>query len=255
MTAKRDKGAPDYVSEILVLDPENVWGKRPTFGNAELAARLGCLSSYEKQGSFVWYDGFDNGLGAWEYSTPGTGDAVEMSADHQHTGGYCVKLTTSSSGTYDTSIAHKERLFKLGGRFGFEVAFTINEDVTRVEFELMLNDGLGDTHYMIAYDKVNTRLEYTDEDDTWQVFEPDLDLYAWGRTYHKLKLRVNSETKKYLRLFLNHKQWDLSEYSSFYEECGPPTYVMIKVRVFGSNGVNAVAYIDTAILTSEEPLT
>ena len=80
-------GAPDNYE----VKPTNITNTLQD--DAELAVRLGAVSSIDRLGNVIWFDNFSNGSNSWILSGDGLGnDASVSSARYKH-GGFSLKLT------------------------------------------------------------------------------------------------------------------------------------------------------------------
>ena len=95
--ATKPISAPDYTKIVQVVDAEDIFGKLSTIGLAELAARLGSPTTYERRGALIFADIFDSGLSKWNTDTSGAGASVALTALYASVGKYSAMLTAGST--------------------------------------------------------------------------------------------------------------------------------------------------------------
>jgi len=239
---------------VAVIDDEiNLFASRARIGNAELAARLGSIQLYERRGSAVFLESFEQGLLRWAATTSGLGSAVGLTSECSKSGGYAVLLTGGSNLFRTATIWHTERLVNTDGLIGIEFSFR-DVDLTDAFIELMftVDDGIdghtGGFRWGIAADNV----------DIWKAGAWDERINgAFGSSnllsWSTVKIVVDPTTMKYVRMYFNGLAVDLSAVGLTATGATIGDSVEAYIRVQSEAGENSQFQVDNFILTINEP--
>lgn len=246
--------AVDSSGRVIMIptDPADVWGNAISMGNAELAARLTGMGGFDRRGNAIWLWDFEHGLGKWDKDLgAGTGAAVNIGTISRN-GAYAAKLTAPSDGDL-TVIITTDLAFPTLSKMGFEVSFTLAQYTTKVEADLMVYDGTNQYQGLIRYDYGNTRFEYQASDGSWTVLESSLNLDREANCYHTIKIVVDPSTGKYVRAILDDTAHDIDTAAMKSVASALAPHLAIQVKHLGTSGQLPVIYIDSIIVTQNEP--
>ncbi|MFH1031126.1 MAG: hypothetical protein V1767_00945 [Chloroflexota bacterium] len=236
-------GVP-YVIQHVELSPDDIH---------ELAARLGSSDTYDRRGEVVWQCGFEDSLGFVPLALP-AGATLTRSTLQQRNGSVsCRFLTNNVPGNAVGMSKFLQILPK--GNMSFEVSFTISGGPT-YSFAFARSVQIVGAYLNVGI----VRLLLSGADVLVQVLVNNVyvtidtvQIVATDSFFHTMKLVLNFDTGKYLRLMLDNKQYDLTNYNiglgaSLY---GFP-YIIAQIMVT-SVGVIENAFFDDAIICQNEP--
>lgn len=247
-------GAPDYQRTMVLLDPENIWRSQNTIGLTEAAARLGCVSKYERRGNVLLVDEFQNGINAWTTSVDGTGSSVKLTAAGVLDGSYAALLTTGSDGFLEATIYTYFALLDLSYPMGLETAYKWAADAgDYMMLSMIMYDGTTRYSYTIKIDRDDGRLRVRQEPATDTQFALLGYSQAAGWYYHRIKLVIDHGNHKYLRLYYDENEYDLSAYVPDEAAQATPPRVRLVLSFFGTAAQNDAATVNHVILTTNEP--
>ena len=248
-------------SGVFVKDPFDVWGKEHTIGNAELAARLGSLLTFDRRGTVFWYDDFCDAPLSWLSVTAGTpigsGYSVTLSNTEVCRGDGAMKVVSSDTDDeYVSAVRHIGGM--AAGRIGLDTIVTSPMDIDNHAFvglicydgDNQLSAGIRLSYGAISYKKSTSFDDYSNSE--WTQFST-----AYSPTGHSpthVKLVVDVTTQKYVRCIVGGVEHDLSSYDMWsYPSTTPQKVLPFFGALTTGTGVNYENYFDHAILTHQEP--
>ncbi len=247
-------GQPDYGAQAV---------KKTVFGQADLAetaARLGSIVTFDRRGDIVWFDDFEGDVFKWDRNPSGVGSAIVVSPEAARNGAFSAKLTTGDVIDDYATIFHYSP-YPVTSRVGFEVSFTVHDDLSNLIFSQRLYDG-NDEHYArVRYLPALDVLEYLDRNAVWQNLVAGLDLYDATYIFHTIKLVIDLDTQEYVRIIVDDVDYDLSVlepplllplYRHTPDVLTTPHWEQIVDVITGVNA-NVSNYVDDAIVTQNEP--
>ena len=247
-----DAGVKLVSNSMVLSDPKDTFGNRVYIGAAELAARLGSIDTFERQGNLVWMDDFESSTVKWTTSGSGTGHAEARSVESAKNKTYSFKLTTGNAkGNY--ALMYKQTYLPKTSRIGCEFSFALGASIWWIEQMIDFYTGAEKLQSILKYfPQANGLMLYVPGDTP--TIATGLDLKESDLLYHTLKLVVDLYTKKFVRLFLDYVEYDLSVYD-LVETMSSTTPRMVH-NIFAYNNAtgNHYVYIDDFILTQNEPL-
>lgn len=224
----------------------------PVLDLAELAARLGSINTFNRQGDVVFMDNFDDALIHSEITTGGGSAAASISPTVAKSSGYSLKFTCGpdpSNTVFLTKIYHPSATKTIGAEFSFASV----PPSTIIELQIVHH--LPPTKHVakLRYNAALSALQYDHPDTGWTALQSGLSLINDTHAWHTMKLVVNFDKNAYLRALLNQYTVDLSTIPL-------PTAATTQLETFvttitlGKSVVGeAVMYIDDIILTQDEP--
>ena len=238
-------GTPDWSGKIL----------QSTFAIAEdlaeLAARLGSLSTWDRRGKVLWGDDFNRGKEAWNTYAYGTGASVAVSTSYPKLPPFCCKLTGGTTATGVVGIRNYFGLIAVG-KLGLEcsVAFLTAFDYFRLLLEVY--DGANWHGSGLQISDTDDTLSYRDENGIYQELASLADLVATTGRYHSLKLVVDFTNDLGVRAKLNGTGYDLSSYALPSVADVTEPYLEAHLFLKPRSGQNDVCHVDGVILTQDE---
>ena len=234
------------------------WGQIPDVAGyiltedlAELAARLGSICTFDRRGSIFFMDDFESGVNKWRFHGQSALGTFDSFAGYAHSGGYCGRLITRA---VTNAYAQIERWFSFPQRvkMGFEISFTLDGNVSFIEWGFYGFDANEWINPLVYYDVAANKLYYGKYGGGYQEFASNVDLLQQDYCFHTAKLVVDLTTNKYVRFILNDTEYDLSTNAYNIDPYGdtPQMYAYYEIKTSGN--VGAISYIDNAIITRDE---
>jgi hypothetical protein len=218
---------------------------------AELAVRLGSPVSFDRSGSASWYDDFATGLSKWTTNSDDPGTSIVTQADMSNTGAFCVKLTTAAV-LLTEALLYRYAAPPRIGTFGLTIAFAsiLGGGTLAFEVRRILDDV---AHYMKVSIQPSTGNVYIDTNDSGQVLVATIGSIVDARaTYHYLKIVVDFDTDKYVRLILDTNRYDLSDHDMLTVAAIAPDSYQTEIALRGGAFASNEVLIDSVIYTYDE---
>jgi len=234
----------------VLTDPEDVFGNAHHLGVAELCARLGCISTFERNGNVFFMESFEEGtLNKWENYAVHQDSEVSISSDRARTGYNSCKLTAGGVPAAWAGLYHYHSVPVIN-RIGYEVSFTMSADISNILFGIIIFDGTLIHFGMIRYYRPSDKLQYYDPLKNWQDIAT-IDLKNYDYLFHTLKFVIDTSTKKILRVVLNNIKYTLNaDYRT--EASTDAAYTKYIIQLWSDGEHTQSVYIDDVILTYNE---
>ena len=219
--------------------------------DAELAARLGSINTYDRRGDTILLDNFESPTLKWLIGTFGANAAATITTDAAMIGDSCCKLTAGEGANGLGSIT-KYIHPKILGNLGFEFSFTVDDDTKKVQGSIYHFDGTTEYISLVTYDHSASKLQYTDNAAgnvdlaTGYTLEDLLD------TFHTMKIVIDSSTKKPVRLLVDENTYDLSAYTAKQQGGSGGEKIQLAITHLSDHASVKSIYIDNVILTQND---
>jgi len=236
----------------FVIDSSDAWGQILAVGNAELAARLGSPVSFDRRGQVIERQDFSQGWGIWSGGGVGALNAYELDPTRWAYGGYSVKLT-SGQGEDGAAVVAGIVPILPDTVAGLATRVSIAAETKYIVAEMQYLDGAYYHRVQWRWDVELGKLEVFDEDGNWQVVETDLQFYHNPSLFNYIKLVADFDTDYYVRGLFNSIEVDLSAYPIWKEENDLGEALNCRIWVYSLDGYNDIVYVDSAIITVNEP--
>jgi hypothetical protein len=237
--------APDFYQYRLESD------KRLLNDMAELAVRLGSVVKYDRSGSMIFGDSFDNGLAPYLPQLGGTGAAADIVSATTYTSGYSVRLTAGSDGNHSAGVL-KRLEPQVINMLGFEATFSLETNTYSLILIIQHNTATEKKRWMIAWKPADGALRYYDADGNYQTFATLTLPTGDEELFHTVKLVIDLETEYYSRVMVDQNRYDLSDYVGRVEIEATDPRLEFEVNNMGRSGENDIMYVDEFIVTTDE---
>lgn len=251
---KKGTGRADHLSKSMSFsaDPTDIWGNIVSLGNAELAARLGSINTFDRRGNIIWMDDFESGVLHWSEQGDGEGKAAVLTTLKALTGGQCCKVTSGSTDIRRGQI-RRWLVYPIRKKIGFELSATQPANLASMQIKLTVYDGVHAHVAKIRYFVATTTLEYGTGDVAYTPFATIGELVQNDDVFLRWKLVADFEAEKFVRLILNEKEYDMSIYPYYKVEIDTRPHLRLDYAIWADSAVNISSYVDDAILTQNEP--
>lgn len=218
---------------------------------AELAVRLGGLSSIDRLGEVLDYEDFTESLGKGTVVLSGTGAIAEISGDKFRSAGYSLKMIGgSNSGQSAYYGIHLP--YPVLSKFGFESWFYIDSNVKNIQLHFSHYNGSKERLYWIMFDVDNERLRYYDQDGNWQNIVTPVNFLSTNQPFLACKYIMDLNNNKFMRLRLLGNTYDLSDFLPYSSNDTTVPSIIMSVIIYSMPGENGIIYLDNMILTQNE---
>lgn len=221
---------------------------------AELAARMGSPVTFDRRGDIVFLDGFDSTLNAWQIDKTGAGEDAVVSTEYCDKGGFSCKLTTDAVNLNYSSIEHYMSVLGTSSRIGLEVGLSWSGVGPALQLCIMrYGSGTYQKGLMVLDTSValGGKLGVVDAGVLTQIVT-NLNLSGDYYSFHRVKLVIDLGTDTFVRTLLDATEYDISEYSLESGISPAPASILTYIKLV-STGDAEIAYVDSAIITQNEP--
>jgi len=237
---------PDYTTKYKMTT---------IFGNiddAELAARLGSINTFDRRGKIFWYDDFEGTSLQWLIDALGTGASIDITMERWRSRTQSVKLITGDAGTDYVSLS-KYFFLPRESRVGVEFSIITNSNVKDIQLFLTTWDGTYQYSPKCVIDVENDKVKYLNSSGSEEELGPagivDESLSLWST----VKMVIDYTKKEYVRVQYNKDIYSLEgePIGKALSDLDKILFVDIQIRNKDAN--NRTSYIDDFILTQGEP--
>ena len=247
------RGYPDYNSPASNIGAVS-------FDSAELAARLGSLSRIDRLGSVIYQDNFSESLSGWGISKS-TQAVVNIVSTPVFDGSGSLHIgILDTSGNlagvskyipvHDVSRAGLELTFGIKYALGYGLPLRIISSYAVSTFSTTFQLTIYPDPGKITIHRFTGSLPLVETDIITGL--PKLNPNTVSQSYHHIKLVVDPEQGKYVRLYFDDTSMSLSQYSSNLAVAGSYNSNLVQL-VVPTTTLDGDIYIDNLILTLNEP--
>jgi hypothetical protein len=245
--------ATDSQGRLLMvpIDLGGVWGVASPITLSELAIRLGSPKRYDRHGEVLWMDSFWYGTQAWGIYKSANSNAYLVTWPAR-SGGYALRLVIgSASGDY-VQIAHAEP-YLVATRFGAEISWTYCSVVSAYYWYFTIGLTTGTWTAEVKYDPINYVLYYKNSAGSYVTLATSFRVLEDSTFFNTIKIVVDANTKKWVKLMLNGSVFDLSAQALYQSTAQPYPAINFAMRVVSYPGYQGIVHVDDAIITQNEP--
>lgn len=229
-------------------------GVYPMAGDlAELAARLGSVTTHNREGNIIFIETFEHGMTPWFVTEDGANAEVRISNLAYRSSGYSCRLMGGSTASGVAKIFRKFP-YPVLGLYGLEFSVLHQTDTEFIDWVLAWHDGTDEHQFYCRYDDVNNIIRVKDTDGNFVTVATGVDLSFTYAPFATIKLVADFVNDEFVRLIINETEHDLSAYPAYVFATADEPNVRVDLRIQGLTGTNGYSYIDDVILTQNEPV-
>lgn len=239
-------GKPDWGVD---WSPRTIWGLEDL---GEHAVRLGSPHLWDRQGDVIFLTEFTEGLGSVRgFLGGGAGGAICLHAGYNRQGAYCVKLTTDDD-DLDAAIL-KHLPYPIFSRIGIEITFGFGTYTDYVQVWGDLLDATGNWLPEVRWDPNVGTLQCRTGLAAWYTMGTQ-QAYVSDCCSNSLKMVFDASQGMYVRVVANDVPYVLTNQPIYRDLLTVGiTHFVARVGHHADPGRNAVAYMDSFIVTQNEP--
>lgn len=221
---------------------------------AELAARLGSIVSYDRRGEVLWLQDFTEGGQPFQVAGFGIGGDGYLSCAGALSGGICLCLQTDVlPGDYERVYQHA--YYQVEGGIGQEIWFTVAANLRDVRMRVIMYSGVRSYDYQVRYRQITGELSVQDDSGAWPVIGVLGPLDTLYGSYHPFKMVFNTLTHRYVRVMLVDKVFPVSGIGCFEAGIVSAKSMVSMIYVTAEAAGGCAVNLDNWIMTQNEPLT
>lgn len=224
----------------------------PDLPGAEIAARLGALSTFDQTGQLLFADGFEWGFTPWVSQTAGAGATLTLDGALSYLGGYSAKCTGGSDGNRYAGVT-KDLPRPFLSRWGLETRAVLASAGGQLMVRARHATGSLVHTYEVRVDMASGDLTLLQSDGTYVTVRAGALGGQGSAIFHPIKLVIDLVATKYVRVTLDDVALDLSAYAARDTVDASKPFVGVDVFCLSRAGANDVLNLDSVIVTQNEP--
>ncbi len=238
-------GQPDFG---LYRAKQTVYGLAD---DAELAARLGSIVTFDRRGDVVWLDDFESDVFKWLFAQTGVGGSLVASTARASSGGFSAYLTTGGALGNIGNMSHMEP-YPVVSKMGFEMSFALNANISEYLLEMYFFDGVNYHLARVRFLPATFTLE-VDHGGVWTQVATAIPVRISFYLFVTLKLVADfTAAMKYVRVILNEVEYDLSAFDLDQVLNATGRHLLVRLQLTTGVGSSQGSYVEDAIITQNE---
>lgn len=218
----------------------------------ELAARLGSIDTFNREGNVIFLDDFRHTLTAWVVSGSGEETDVWPVVYPSMRGGIAIMLKTGAAEDEVGSITHLLH-YPAGSGMGIEAGFVPETTLKYLILKLLLFDGDEVIRLTGRYNHIDGTIEVRTGSTTWShVATVGVQREGYG-CFVSMKVVGNVVTKRYTRIIFNGAEYDASAHVIFSEDDPETRSMAVNLQATAGALGSAEIAVDDVIVTQNEP--
>ncbi len=240
-------GAPDYSN----VQKQGILHRVDDL--AELAARLGSVVNFDRQGEVLYADNFDGYLLKWATISLGSSTVPKLDGQRALSGDQSLYCTTDATLGLPTGI-YRYISFTDVGKMGLECSWLTPLADCTLSIVLEVVTGAIDYFGNVLIGGVSGALQVQLADGSYLAILPSAQIVPTGlAAWNHAKLVIDMASRRYVRLALNSDVWDLSAHGVYVSAAGAGGYINAQITWQTPIGQSANVWTDNVIITQNEP--
>jgi len=220
--------------------------------NAELAARLGSIVTFDRKGDVLLLDDFEDNINKWWISLNGVGAAIVLSnATARHGGSSCLLTTGNLIG--DTEQISRYISYPVFSKLGMEIHFVSHPNLAFVAITLTIDDGVTTYWGGLRYRPPTNTLEYYANGGAWTPLLAGVPLYPQAQCFNALKMVIDLPNIVYSQAILGQYTIPMTQALETTATLITPNSLGIFIITEAGANANTNCYVDDMIITQNEP--
>jgi len=236
-------------------DDSNIVKEGPTWtltDQAELAARLGSIVTFDRLGTVLDLETFAKGRSRWMESLWGVASGVYLSNDRSLVDGVSLRLV-SGTGLTPACQAMWYLAYPQLSRLGYEASYAVGVQRYRLYHGFNVFKGIYYANFSLRWTLTTGVLEYRDITAVWLDTGINIAAYPNNYMFNRIKLVGNALTEEYERLIINDNGYDMK--GRYAERVGAVAdqHVEAWSNSWGDGVFSQNTFLDACIFTESEP--
>lgn len=240
------RGQPDYG----MYAPKEVTTAISDMG--EVAARLGSIVTFDKRGDVVDFDNFEGPVIKWSVGTNIAGSYVRHNSESVRSGAQALKLNTADDLTAYAFILKRIAILA-SKRLGLELSFSFLTAQQNLHLSLEYAKEDIEVEGEVKIEALTHQLYVKELGGAWIEVATLEDIDIGAFSFHTVKLVVDFNTNKYVRLLFDEFEYDISGIDLFTDEDDFGWGFDTRIFLANPTATGGLVYLDDWILTQAEP--
>lgn len=249
MTNQPYSGGPDYGAQQRAITA-------PSTDFADIATLINGYALSDGLGKIITHDDFRNGLARWSLAKVGTGvnPALSTQQGRVFAPPNAVKLDATAA-LNDASIMSYSYYTNRVQRLGIETMLSLEANTARITIDLQWLDSTATKHVaQLVYEPTDNSFKVSASGTPVTVLTVDDADFLTG-VYIPVKMVVDFQTDRYIRLIVGNNAYDISQHS--FTTVAGSSNNNLRIQILATN-VNAAtgfkaAYLGYVTITYDEP--
>lgn len=220
--------------------------------NAELAARLGSIVTFDRRGDVILLDDFEDNINKWDITLSRAGASIALSNDTARNGGSSCKVVTGNVAGDEEQLARWVS-YPVLSKLGLEVHFSFHVEHSMIQIALLADDGVTTFYSALRYLPPTNVLEYLAPGPAWVPLAAGLALYPEVHCFNAFKFVVDLQTLTYSRVILGPNVIPMTQAIWTPGTLVTPNTLGVFITIGTSVNFARTAYLDDVIVTQNEP--
>lgn len=240
------RGAPDYG----LYAPKDTTASISDMG--EVAARLGSIVTFDKRGDVVDFDNFEDAVLKWAVIISNPACYARLDSTHVRSGSQSVRLHTAATNLW---LAGIEKFTRHVGtkRLGVETSFSNVSYNCYIYITMQYYDATWLHEADLRITPNTGALALWVPPGAWVTIATLGQILNDEHLFYTLKMVVDFDTDKYLRLLYSQHEYDVSAHS-LYTELSPVTpFLRTRIRIENIGAFANDGWMEDFVYTQAEP--
>jgi len=220
--------------------------------NAEEAARLGSIVTFDRRGDVLLLDDFEDNINKWDITLSRAGASIALSNDTARNGSSSCKIVTGNV-IGDQEQMNRFLSYPVLSKLGLEVHFTFHIQISFIQIALMADDGVTTLYSSLRYLPPTRVLEYAAPGPVWVPLPGAFPLYPMQQCFNAFKFVVDLVSRTYSRVILGPNTVPMTQGIYTPGTFLTPNTLGIMIIIGTSVASNLTCYLDDLIVTQNEP--
>jgi hypothetical protein len=207
---------------------------------------------YDRRGEVLFQDYFSHGLTPFRFTTSGAGNSYELTANQTMFGGYSLKASLANSNLQNVGIIREFSMTNLG-RAGLETSILCDNKHHLTRLKLIQYDGLLQRLFEAGLDGETGEIILLKSNGSREVIDTIDFLGVGADIFRNMKMVINFETMKYIKLLVDKQEYDLSAYDGFTGAISLQRNYLGQVTMLNRTTTANTVYCGHVIITGNEP--
>lgn len=219
---------------------------------AELASRLGSISTFDRRGYVYLADDFEHNIKNWVLTIiSGTGTAY-LSTARSRFKTFSMELVPTDGTTSEIEMARSLPTLR-EGLVGFEIAVSFGDIPDHFDFIIRWQRLSPQLSYHIRVEVNNQRIQYRDASGIFITLENNIDIDAGYGKFHVLKLVIDTVNNFYRRVVWNKTEYDMKNIAPSTDGATIGPAPRIALRTKAAAFASGMVWVDALVVTINEP--
>jgi len=219
--------------------------------NAELAARLGSIVSFDRRGNVSWIDDFEAATLRWNAVTVGGGGTGALSTTHARGGDSSVKLVTAATTNRGFHITVYLPM-PTSTRMGVEFSFATDDADWFLNCIYSIDDRIQRKYMGLTWTESTDTIAVYDQTGLTTPVMTNAKSLNDAYMFHTIKLVSDFSTNDYMRLLWDDIETDLTAYHIYRTVTADTRFATLDIAFTTKENVAKTCYIDNVITTMNE---